>query len=144
MATQITIRQNFRGINELKQKLRNPKPYLKKVGEELVDYYKENMESEGQKLLKKQWTSLSPWTIAEKQRLGFGSKKILERTGKLRKGIKIVRLLNKKVIISNKVEYFAQHQQGDKSKKLPQREIIGINDEATTIAVNQIKKSLKI
>ena len=143
-----TIKVTIRGDKELNRSLKkvsktisNAKPILKRISDKLTKYFKDSMKSEGVKLLKKRWQKLTPETLSAKSRLGFGSKKILERTGKLRKGIKRVQLSNSKVTISNKVKYYKYHQVGGKT--LPQRQMLGVNNDVADIAMKEIVKSIK-
>lgn len=128
-------------LKKIKGKIKNPKSTLKKIGKKLSAYYQKNMKSEGKKLLKTKWKKLSPLTLASKARLGFGGKKILERTGKLRKGIKTTKLLKSEVTIGNKVKYYPYHQKG--GRKLPQRQMLGINNEVKKIVMKEIMDSIK-
>jgi len=98
------------------------------------------MESEGQKLLHRRWKRLSPRTIVAKMRLGFGNTKILERTGKLRRGIKERRLTRTELVIGNKVKYYKYHQLGGGT--LPQRQMLGVNRDIEKIVMNEFKKEI--
>jgi phage gpG-like protein len=99
------------------------------------------MESEGVKLLKQRWKDLKPETQSAKSRMGFGNKKILERTGKLKKGIKTVQINNSQVTVSNRVKYYPYHQIG--GKKIPQREMLGVNDDVAEIVMKELVKAIK-
>lgn len=127
-------------INQVRAKLIAPKLMLTRIGKDLVKYFKENMDSEGKKLTKERWKALKPEVAAAKARLGFGSKKILERTGKLKSGIKTISVTRNSVTVGNKVPYYKYHQLG--GKKIPQRKQLGVNDDVSKIVMNEIKKTI--
>lgn len=131
-------------LNNVGNKIKNASKLLKVIGDELVKYFVENMKSEGTKLLKKRWKALSPVTILDKSSKGFGGKRILERTGKLRRGIKVLRLTKKEVMIGNNVDYYAKHQLGtDANPKIPQRQIMGVNKDVEEIVEKVFDKFIK-
>lgn len=129
----------IKGAKELDKKLfafqvnmKKSKTALNQTGKYLAKTYQSNFKTEGLLVEKKRWDKLSPRTIAEKMALGYGAKKILERTGALRKSIRILILNKFKVTVGSKLDYYKQHQLGDKKKKLPQRRMVGLNKEITT------------
>lgn len=132
-----------RSINKVRDEIKNAKPILRKIGDKLVTYFKDNMNSEGVKLLKKRWQALKPETLAQKSKLGFGNKKILERTGKLRKGIKTTELTKSQVTVSNRVKYYPYHQVGGKQGRPPQRQMLGVNKDVEDIVMKEIEKAIK-
>ena len=128
-ATTVTIQGDKEFTRKLllfKTKIKNPKKALKDTGNMLVKNYVKNFETEGRTLGAK-WKPLSTFTVAQKVRLGYGAKKILERTGKLMKSIKIVQLNTFLVKISSKLKYFKYHQSSRPRTKLPRRKMIDIN-----------------
>lgn len=127
-------------LNKISGKIKDPKPIFRRISPLLVDYFKQNMESEGMKLLKGRWKELSPATIAAKIRLGYGSKKILERTGKLKKGMKQLSLNNAELVVGNDVKYYQYHQLG--GRKLPKRQMLGVNKDVENIVMDQFTKAI--
>lgn len=121
-------------------KLKAPRLILTRIGRKLVTYFKENMVSEGVKLTKQRWKELSPATAAAKSRLGFGGKKILERTGKLKKAIKTLSVTSHTVTIGNKTPYYKFHQLG--GKKIPKRKQLGVNNDVNRIVMTEIMKDI--
>ena len=129
MATPVTLKGDKQFNKKLflfKSKIKNPKKALKESGEFLVKNYVRNFKVEG-KVLGKTWEPLSAFTIAQKVRLGYGAKRILERTGKLMKSIKITELSTFLVKVGSKLSYYKYHQSSLSRKKLPRRKMVDIN-----------------
>jgi len=129
-----------RKIAKIQTKLKAPKAMLTRIGKNLVKYFQENMESEGVKLTKKRWKELKPETAAAKARLGFGGKKILERTGKLKAGIKTMSVTKDTLKVGNPVDYYPYHQLG--GRKLPKRQMLGVNTDVGKIVMDEVKKEI--
>ena len=142
MATTITITGQGpirQSIQKLSGKITNPKPIFTVISKKLVDYFKDNMEREGAKLTQR-WRQLSPQTIAAKTRLGFGGKKILERTGTLKKGMKEISMSKSELVVGNDVDYYKFHQLG--GKKIPHRQMVGVNSDIEKIVIDEFKNQI--
>ena len=130
-----------RKISKFHNKLKNPKKILKESGELLVKNYQTNFQTEGSTLGSK-WKPLSAFTTAQKIRLGYGGKKILERTGKLMKSIKIL-ILNKFLVkVGSKLDYYRYHQSAAPRRKLPRRKMVDITNKLSKQIADIFRKNL--
>jgi len=117
-------------------KLKKP---LGKAGDLLLDKFDDNFNTEG-KTLRKPWKALKASTVRQKAAMGYGSKGILERTGKLRKAFekKVSRF---KVRVFNDTPYYKYHQLG--GKHLPQRQMIRSTENIKQDVIEIFRKDLK-
>jgi len=105
-------------------RVKNAKKPLQESGEYVVKNVLKNFQSEG--YFGQNWKPLSPFTASQRARLGFGAyHPILERTGKLKKGFKILQLNNFSVKIGNQVSYYRKHQLGE---GVDQRKMLGVTN----------------
>lgn len=118
----IHIRKRFQGIGDA---LKTITPKLEaRVKGVLQDAFAEVLDAEGQP----RWRKLSPYTLREKQRLGYGSKPILERTGRLRRSYigssadSVWRSTETSIIFENRLPYAIYHEVG--GEWLPARTIL--------------------
>ena len=116
-------------------KLKKP---LGRAGDLLLEEFDDNFDSEG-KTLRKPWKRLAPATLVEKARLGFGSKGILERTGKLRRGFE-KKVKKFSIRVFNDVDYYKHHQLG--GSKLPQRIMIRTTENIKQDIIEIFRKDL--
>jgi phage gpG-like protein len=111
------IVQKLGSLNTL---VKDPQQQLTETGDLLIQEFEDNFPVEG-KRLESPWQELTAETIAQKIRMGYGSKGILERTGALKKAFtKSVSKL--KVTVTNTATYYKYHQLG--TKYIPERTII--------------------
>lgn len=93
------------------------------------------------------WQRLSPVTLAEKRRLGYGNKGILVRTGRLRRGYQH-RATSRSLAIKNRVKVkggkslAAIHQHGTRDGKLPKRDIVVLRREDEAFIEKTLKEHL--
>jgi phage gpG-like protein len=99
---------------------------MKNVGEIAEVIYQDKVWSTEGGLTGQQWGALKPSTEKDKSRKGYGSKPILQRTGKLKKSTN-VSIQQKKVTVQNKSPYFKFHQEG--TSKMIARPILRVNDQ---------------
>lgn len=105
-------------MKKIQVKLNDPVEALEETGKYFVKRTEEGFRREVDPSNSK-WSSLSPATIADKERKGYPLK-ILTRTGKMRSSIRYV-ILKKSVRIE--VDFPSQfHQSG--TRKMPKRQII--------------------
>jgi len=80
------------------------------------------------------WKPLAASTRKDRKSEGFPpARPILVRTGKLRKGF-VTKSSSNDAEMTNKVPYMKTHQQGDRKRNVPQRQIMGISDKVTKAA----------
>ncbi len=100
--------------------IKSPRVALIETGDFLITEFKDNFGSEGSRL-GSPWQKLALATLREKQRLGYGSKGILERTGRLMNSFD-KQVSSFMVRVFNPTEYYKYHQLG--GPNLPQRRMI--------------------
>ena len=127
-------------VTRISGKIANARPALAKIGERVAAYSKDNMESEGTLLTKQRWQKLTPQTLAAKARMGYGGKKILERSGDLKNAFRTLELTNRRVVIGNSTKYYPYHQLG--GNKIPKRQIMGVNSDIEKIVVDELKNHI--
>lgn len=102
-----------------RDRMENLQPALDAFGFFLLSTIEQRFQSQGQP----RWAPLKPRTVAEKRRLGFGDKGILERTGQLRRGFRKRATRDTLVLTNNRtangVNLFAVHQSG--TRRIPAR-----------------------
>lgn len=128
-----------RKLQKLSTNIKNARKPLEQSGKYVIKQSVKNFQTEGATLQSK-WKPLSPFTMAQKSKLGFGAKKILQRTGKLMRSIKIIQLNKFLVKISSKNPYYKYHQSTAARKKLPRRKMLDITNEISKDIVKIFKK----
>ena len=116
------VRKRFEGVQD---SLKTISPSLSAaVQQVLQNAFREILDAEGIP----RWVKLSPYTLREKRRSGYGGKRILERTGRLRRSYigqsadSDWRTTATSIIFSNRLHYAARHETGE--QQLPARHII--------------------
>jgi phage gpG-like protein len=102
-----------RKLQEMERRTGDARPVFARLGEDFVQEFTQNFPAKGTRL-GSQWARLSPATILQKARLGFGTD-ILVRTGKLRDSFKILKTTKRSVEIGTKVGYAGYHQGGTRN-----------------------------
>lgn len=72
------------------------------------------------------WKRLSPYTVAQKARLGYPADPLV-RTGKMKRGFRSI-VSTDQAVIYNTAEYFKYHQSNQPRKKLPRRVMMKLAD----------------
>lgn len=114
-----------RDLNKLKdsvKKTKNDKRFLKFAANVILKRVQDNLKREGYSEASRfvKWKPLQPSTLKEKKRNGY-SKKILERTGKMKKSFSY-KIENDSDIKITSTKYMVYHQYG--TKKMPKRKIV--------------------
>ena len=103
---------------------RSPLRCLMGVQRVLQTAFREILDAEGIP----KWVKLSPYTLREKQRLGYGGKRILQRTGRLRRSYSARssdsqwRTTSASIIFENYLPYAVHHE--SEGERPPARHII--------------------
>lgn len=119
--------------------VKNMKPAMNDIGTRLIKEYEGSFDKQAS-VEGERWKALSPATIAQRIRMGFGSSPILVRTGALKKGFfKTVKALS--VYVSNKVKYYQAHQLGE--GRNPQRKMLGMRKNLLEDVIEIINKFLQ-
>ena len=116
------IRKRFEGVQD---SLKSISPSLSAaVQQVLQNQFREILDAEGIP----KWVKLSPYTLREKQRLGYGGKRILQRTGRLRRSYSARssdsqwRTTSASIIFENYLPYAVHHE--SEGGRPPARHII--------------------
>jgi phage gpG-like protein len=129
-------------MNDIEELMENPKKSLEESGELVLSEVQKQFDQEGERLGSK-WQALSRATLIAKARAGYGSKGILERTGKLKGGFES-ELKKYQVRIHNPVTYYEYHQVG--TNKLPQRVMLAtpetLKQKIVAIFIKNIKAAI--
>jgi phage gpG-like protein len=97
--------------------------------------YKDRVWATEGALTGEKWASLKPSTVRDKSKKGFGSKPILQRTGRMKASTRVQRSLNR-VSITNTSPYFQYHQQG--TSKMVARPPLRVNDQVEKTIENVV------
>jgi phage gpG-like protein len=126
----------FMGVENIR-KTSQLKKLSTAVGHSFRKEWKENFKREGSETYQagfKKWRPLKKTTKYSKGRLGFGSKSILERTGKLGRSIfkkgsqgNIDRHRGGSAVFGTSIPYAIYHQSRNPRTKLPRRRMIGVS-----------------
>lgn len=107
-------------LDEAVRAVGSPKEALADSGDFLIREFKANFPTEGRRL-GEPWAALAASTLREKQRLGYGSKGILVRTGRLMNAF-AKEVSPFMVRVFNPTKYYPYHQLG--GPNLPKRRMI--------------------
>lgn len=132
-------REAQRKINSLINGLGNFRQPLAKVRDMQMKEIDEAFNVAGKNITGSSWKSLNPNYLKSKLKAGFQSR-ILERTGKMRKKFKQMKLTKTILNIGNLTNYFGAHQKG--YKKIPQRQMLGHSRKMIDNAVEIMHKYL--
>lgn len=110
-------------LNNIQNRLEKPKEPLQNSSKLMMAAIMENFKSQG-KTLGVSWPPLSPLTVKIKQKLGYGDKPPLVRTGRMAGSFRS-KTEGNKLIIDNPTPYFPSHQIG--AKRIPQRVMLRID-----------------
>ena len=122
------IRKRFEGVHD---SLKTISPSLSAAVQQVLQTaFREILDAEGIP----KWVKLSPYTLREKQRLGYGGKRILQRTNRLRRSYSARssdsqwRTTSASIIFENYLPYAGFHetggQRGSEGGRPPARHII--------------------
>jgi phage gpG-like protein len=122
----------------------NPKSLLKEAGELVIEDTKKTFDTEGSNLDGAKWKRLSPNTVRQRVRLGYGAGPILQRTGRLKRSFFQV-ITSKQTTITSNSPYYGFHQKG--GSIIPKRKMLGLNDKTKTAIVkvfaNEYRKTIR-
>ena len=106
----LQIRKRFEGVHD---SLKTISPSLSAAVQQVLQTaFREILDAEGIP----KWVKLSPYTLREKQRLGYGGKRILQRTGRLRRSYSARssdsqwRTTSASIIFENYLHYAVYHE----------------------------------
>lgn len=136
-------------MQRLSLNMYNHRTAMKNIGDQLKRYYgNEAFASEGG-VFGAQWAPLSAATLRSRTRrsrgplgAGVGANQPLVGTGKMRKSF-YYNATKDSVTITNKASYFKYHQSELPRKRLPRRQMIGVNSQVRRIVQSEINDSVR-
>ena len=117
-------KQISRNLEGLKHNLKNFKEPFKDASNMLVGIFSKDVFSTKGSVIGEQWARLSPMTIKQKAKRGFGSEPLIA-TGTMQGSFRTI-VETDKAVIYNKSDYFKYHQSNKPRKKLPRRVMMKI------------------
>lgn len=135
------------GLKEMKEQLReyaanmdNWRSTLKKIGKFELREVDANFAKQGAFYQNGGWQPLAQSTRKDRSNKGYSpARPILERTRSLRNSFEM-KVSDNKVEVKSDSSYFKYHERG--TSKIPQRQMLGIRDEAENYAVSQVIAAL--
>lgn len=102
-------------LSDIEKRMRNLTPVFERFGGYMLESIERTHKAEGRP---QKWQALSPKTVKERIRLGFGAGPILDRTGKMRRSYQY-EAKPRSFKVWNSTKYHKFHQSG--TKYIPQR-----------------------
>ena len=95
-------------LNDFEKRMKNLMPVFERWGGYMLESIERTHKAEGRP---KKWAALSPKTIKDRIRLGFGASPILDRTGKMRRSYTF-EARPRSFTLGNSTKYHKYHQYG--------------------------------
>lgn len=130
----------IQAVEHYGQKASDWRPIFEEFGPYMLRSIDRNFTAQGRP---KRWTKLTPNTIRERLRLGFGRGPILQRTKKLRKGFRW-NAGKRTFRIWNTRDYFPHHQFGAPRGNLPARQMVVLLTQDKAVFTRIARKHLRI
>lgn len=119
-------KQLSRTMIGVENKIKDLKPAFDQSAKKLISVFsKDVFDTEGAEI-KSRWDRLSPYTVAQKARLGFPPD-ILIRTGRMKNSFKSL-VTSEQAVITNDADYFPYHQSNKPRSHLPRRVMMKLAD----------------
>lgn len=149
--TQIDLSHVTRTLSRLEGGINKVDAFLEEVGDAAQREFGRIMDAEGVGEWK--WKPLDAQTVSNRQRLGYGSKPMLQRTGAMRESFttrsgqgSIFERKGNTLEVGSRLPYARHHQQGNKLTGLPARPILFMNPELeaeiNSIAARYLEEAL--
>src|SRR4051794_28197177 len=97
---------------------------FRKSADMLIGVFSKDVFSTQGAVIGQKWARLSPYTVAQKARLGFPSDPLV-RTGKMQRSFTSI-VASDQAVIYNTAPYFPYHQSNQARKKLPRRPMMAL------------------
>lgn len=135
-------KQLSRRLEGLTADVKNLTVPFRKSADMLIGVFSKDVFATEGAAIGERWQRLSPYTVAQKARLGYGGKGILERTGKMRRSFTSV-VASDQAVIRNTADYFKYHQSNQPRKKLPRRVIMKLGEQQKEQVVKIFQRYLQ-
>lgn len=143
------ISWEIEGVTELSRNLRGIETSLKDFKKPLTRIAKSLVKSFGGEVFDTQgavigerWKRLSPYTVAQKARLGFPADTLV-RTGAMKKGFKSV-VTSDQAVIGNTQDYFRYHQSNKPRSHIPRRVMMKLNENMKEMIVKEFQNHIRL
>lgn len=135
-------------MRKLDRNMLNHRTAMKNIGKKLKRYYGDKaFDSQGGEF-GEVWPDLKKSTVDSRIRraggaaAGVGAREPLVVTGKMKRSFHYKNTKDS-VTISNRADYFKYHQSALPRRRLPRRQMIGINDKVRRLVRQEIRNSVK-
>lgn len=114
-------------LNRVRDVLRDLRSEFQSSGKFMKDYYTKVPWTLDGTNFGERWQELNP-KYAERKRKKYGSKPKLEASGDMRRGFRY-QTTKTTLRVSNEVAYFVYHQSTRPRRKIPRRQMLGLDDD---------------
>lgn len=152
MQITITVRGNKEFIRKMQRSgknMDNHRTAFKKIGKALKSYYaNEAFASEGG-VFGAPWPPLKSRTVRSRTAqvggslaAGVGAAQMLVRSGRMKRSF-FYKAEKDSVVITNSADYFKYHQSEKPRRKIPRRQMIGINNKVKRLVRQELRDSVR-
>jgi phage gpG-like protein len=134
-------RQLSRRLEGLSASTTNLTVPFRKSADMLISVFSKDVFATQGAAIGQKWKRLSPYTVAQKARLGFPSD-ILIRTGKMRRSFTSI-VASDQAVVYNTADYFKFHQSRQPRKKLPRRAMLSLAEQQKQQVVKIFQRYLQ-
>lgn len=148
MATYLTWniegeKQVSRVLNNLKNNLKDTIGPLKEASKNLMDVFSREVFSSQGRAVGESWARLSPYTIAQKARLGY-PRAPLVRTGAMQRSFRSLVRTDEAVIYNDVAgDYFKYHQSNKPRRKIPRRVMMKLGNSQKEMVVRVFQAHIR-
>ena len=132
----------LRGVANDVQDLRKP---FKESGEKLKRTFEDDVFRTQGAAIGEKWARLSPYTVAQKARLGYSAAPLI-RTGAMKEAFRSI-ASSDQAVIYNTAEYFKYHQSNKPRRRIPRRVMMKLGEnqreEVVKIFQRYLRESLR-
>lgn len=93
-------------------------------------------------IIGEKWQRLSPYTVAQKARSGYGNKGILEASGRMKRSFRAI-VSSEQAVLHNEADYFKYHQSNKPRRHLPRRVMMKLNQSSKEMIVKYFQQYIR-
>lgn len=134
-------KQVSRKLEGLKNNLKDFRPAFKSASDMLVGIFSKDVFSTKGSVIGETWARLSPMTIRQKVRRGFGAQPLIN-TGTMQGNFKTI-VESDSAVIHNSTDYFKYHQSNKPRSKIPRRVMMKIGNSQKVEVVRIFQKYIQ-
>jgi phage gpG-like protein len=136
---EVQLSRRLRGVGE---GVKNWQPAFKDASDELKKVFSNDVFETQGRAIGVTWPPLSPSTLRDKTRRGFGGKGPLERSGAMRRGFQSVAKTDY-AKVWNSLAYFKYHQSNKPRTKIPRRVMMRLGNAQREMVVRTFQRYFK-